>query len=116
MAVTLTQSCPYSGVVAGTWTLANGETGTAMLAPRFSDRSVQFSGTYGAGGSVLFEGSNDGIVYNQLHDYLGSLIASTAASLSSISESCLWIRPRCTAGDGTTAVKVALVGINWSQG
>lgn len=113
MSVALTQTVPYTGIIISSWALANAETGNASEASRFSDRSVQFNGTYGSGGSVLLEGSNNGVNFFPLHDYQGNAIVSTAASLSPIAESVRYIRPRCTAGDGTTAVVVTIHALQW---
>jgi len=44
-----------------TWSgLLNGDTGTPLEEPDFGDRTVQIGGTFGAGGSVTLQGSNDG--------------------------------------------------------
>lgn len=76
-----------------------------------TDRSVQVSGTFGAGGSVLMEGSNDGVTYFQLKDQGGTLIALTAAGLVGFQPGILprFVRPRVTAGDGTTSLTVLML-------
>lgn len=74
-----------------------------------ADRSVQVEGTFGAGGSVTIEGSNDGVNYETLTDHLGNALAITAKGLKSIDQTCLYLRPRVTAGDGTTSLTVTLL-------
>lgn len=74
-----------------------------------SDRSVQVGGTFGAAGSVNIEGSNDGgLNYILLTDPLGNALTFTSAGMKAITELPQRIRPRVTAGDGTTAINVYL--------
>lgn len=90
-----------------TWTgLLNGDDGERAELAAFSDRSVQFTGTFGTGGSVTLEGSNDGTTYFALSDPQGVAITRTAAGLKAVSELTRFIRPRVTAGDGTTSLTV----------
>jgi hypothetical protein len=74
----------------------------------WSDRSVQIQGTFGTGGSVSIEGSNDGTNYQLLTDPQGNDITKTAADLEQITEITRYIRPRVTAGDGTTSLTVTI--------
>lgn len=83
-------------------TLANGDDGTPMEMPGAADRSVQFTGTFGSGGTIQIEGSNDGSNYNVLTDPQGNNISKTSASIEQVVELTRYIRPRVTAGDGTT--------------
>ena len=94
-----------------TWTgLANGEFGEAVRLPEHADRSFQVTGTFGAGGSVAVEGSNDGGTnYAALRDPSSTTIAITAAGIKAVLEFTQLIRPRVTAGDGTTALTVTAV-------
>jgi hypothetical protein len=92
------------------WTpLANGDSGLPFAMPGFADRSVQVGGTFGAGGTVIIEGSIDGSNYIVLTDPQGNAISKTAAAIEAISEIVKLIRPRVTAGDGTTAITVTLI-------
>jgi hypothetical protein len=77
--------------------------------PGFADRAVQIRGTFGAGGTVVIEGTIDGTNYITLTDPQGNAISKTADSIESISEIVKLIRPRVTAGDGTTAISVTLL-------
>ena len=86
----------------------NGDVGAGIAIPGAADKSIQVTGTFGTGGSVALEGSNDGTNYFALTNPTGTTIAVTAAGLVAVTEACLWIRPHVTAGDGTTAL-VAVV-------
>jgi hypothetical protein len=92
--------------------MANGDTGKPISRPDFSDRSVQVEGTFGAGGSVALEGSNDSTTgldgnFRPLSDLQGTAIAITTAGFKQVTEATAWIRPNVTAGDGTTALTVS---------
>lgn len=89
--------------------MANGDSGAPVSVPNEADRSIQFTGTFGAGGTVLMEGSNDGVTYFTLTDPSNTAISATAAALKQITEETLWLRPRVTAGDGTTAIIATLI-------
>jgi hypothetical protein len=93
------------------WTLANGDDGAPVSFAEFSDRSIQFTGTFGAGGSIQLEGSNDltsPTNWFVLTDYQGNNIVKTAAAFEGVEEPSVWVRPRVTAGDGTTALVAKL--------
>jgi hypothetical protein len=99
------------------WTpLANGDAGAPLPMSGSPDRSVQVYGTFGAGGSVAVEGSNDAtrdpaavVNWAPLHDPQGVAIALTAAGIKEVLEVTAWVRVRVTAGDGTTALSAAMV-------
>lgn len=97
---------PYAA--GATWALANTDDGVAVDLHEYSDRSVQVSGTFGVGGTVVIEGSNNGTVWSTLRDPQGTTLSFTAVGLRAVSEMTRHIRPRVTAGDGTTALSVAL--------
>jgi len=73
------------------------------------DRTVQVTGTFGAGGTVLVEGTLDGTNWFQLRDPGGTLISFTAAGLRAVLENVVQIRPRVSAGDGTTSIAATLL-------
>lgn len=109
--ITPTHDGKGGGVVAVTWTpLANGDSGKAAGLSANPDKSVQVTGTFGTGGSVNLEGSNDGTNWEILNDALGNAITLTAAGLVSVLENPLYVRPNVTAGDGTTSLTVTVVG------
>jgi hypothetical protein len=91
------------------WVAANGDSGSPYEMRQQADRSVQIAGTFGAGGSVNVEGSNDGTNYQILRDPQGVALTFTAAGLKQVLEITNYIRPRVTAGDGTTALTITLL-------
>jgi hypothetical protein len=92
------------------WTpLANGDSGAPFSMPGWADRSVQIGGTFGTGGTCLVEGSNDTINWATLADPAGVALSKTSAGLFQISQTTRQIRPRVSAGDGTTSITVTLL-------
>lgn len=101
------QNSPVTSVV---WTgLLNGDDGSPIDWVGYSDRSVQFTGTFGTGGSIQMEGSNDGTNWGILNDLQGSQIVKTATGIEGIAEVPRYVRPKVTAGDGTTSLTATLV-------
>lgn len=93
-----------------TWTgLLNGDDGAPVQMPGSNIRSIQFTGTFGSGGTIQIEGSNDGVNYVVLTDPQGNNISKTAGALEAITELTLYIRPRVTAGDGATNLSATLL-------
>lgn len=98
------------------WTLTDTNDTGAPLDPNggsgvFSDKTYQVSGTFGAGGTIILEGSNDGVTYFALrntHDN-SQITGVTAAELEGILENPAYIRPRLTAGTGVSVV-VTIIG------
>jgi hypothetical protein len=82
--------------------------GNPVTIPGYSDRSIQFQGTFGVGGTIQIEGSNDGTNYQVLTDPQGNAISKTSASIEAITELPRFIRPRITGGDGTTNLVASL--------
>lgn len=101
-----------------TWaSMANGDTGvnpsgtasTGFASAEYMDRSVQVKGTFGSGGTVLIEGSNDGgATWATINDAFGNALSVTSASIKQITEVVEMVRPRVSAGDGTTSLTVVL--------
>lgn len=89
--------------------MANGDSGLALERPGSADRSVQVEGTFGSGGNVVIEGSNDGTNYRVLTDPQGNGLNFTSAKIESVMEITRYIRPRVTAGDGTTLLTVSIL-------
>lgn len=90
--------------------LANGDDGSPLTVPRLSDKTVQVTGTFGAGGQVSVEGSNDGgATWSQLSDPQGDPLQLDAEGIETILDNVESIRPRVTAGDGTTDLAVTVV-------
>lgn len=96
-----------------TWTpLHNGDQTSNIPGPGWADRSLQITGTFGTGGQVTIEGSNDGINFFTLNDPFGVPLVVTAASIKQITEVTLFARARVTAGDGTTAITIIACLVN----
>ena len=96
--------------VVATWpNMQNGDDGQPIELANFADRSVQVTGTFGAGGKVRIEGSLDGASYAPLTDPQGNDLDLTTAKLEAVSEVVRWIRPRVIAGDGTTSLTVTML-------
>lgn len=111
--ITPTQSRVGNGLdqLVVTWasmTNSGSDVGAAIELARFSDRSVQVTGTFGASGNLRIEGSNDGTNYVALTDPQGNALNLTAAGIEQIMEITRYIRPRVTNGDGTTSITVTL--------
>jgi hypothetical protein len=89
--------------------MANGDTTAVLEITDFADKTVTFVGTFGAGGSVTLEGSNDNANWFALKDPSSSAITKTAAGISAVLEHPRYIRGHVTAGDGTTALVMILM-------
>ncbi len=89
--------------------LLNGDDGAPIEMPGSSDRSIQYQGTFGTGGTIILEGSNDGVNYHPLTDPQGNAISKTAAGIEAIMELTRYVRPRVSAGDGSTSLVATLL-------
>jgi len=90
--------------------LAQNDDGAKVKMSEYADRSVQVFGTFGAGGTVRIEGSNDGgTTWAVLSDPQGNALDVTTAKIEAVTEIVQMLRPRVTAGDGTTSLTVALI-------
>lgn len=96
--------------------MANGDTGQPLEIQRYPDKTVHIYGTFGAGGSVTIQGSNDprvisdpsNAVWTTLTDPQANALTKTSAAIEVILESPRYIRPSVTAGDGTTSITVVI--------
>ncbi len=88
---------------------ASGDVGEAVQHVTARDRTVQVVGTFGSGGTVVIEGSNDGVTYTTLKDVHGTALSITAAYIGQLGSAPRYIRPRCTAGTGSIAIVVTLM-------
>lgn len=90
--------------------MANGDDGAPAAVATLPNHNWQFTGTFGAGGTVIVEGSDDGgTTYYPLKDWQGTVISKTAAGGAQQVDNPLLTRPRVTAGDGTTAIVARLI-------
>jgi hypothetical protein len=100
--------------VTGQWaglTQASLDDGAPVELSDYADRSIQVQGTIGAAGSCRIEGSNDGTNYVVLTDPQGTALNVVAAGvIEQVQEMTRYIRPRITAGDGTTNLTVTFYG------
>ena len=118
------------GVMLVVWSnLANGDTGQPYVSPDKSEKSIQVSGTPGAGVSVTIQGSNGqafqstlsggaaaGVApgYAALNDPQGNALTFVAADVTAnkieeVLENPLVVRPSVTAGDGTTSITIRML-------
>lgn len=78
----------------------------------YSDKTIHVYGTFGAGGSLTIQGSNnpdeDGSTVATLHKTDLSNLTFTSAGCFTLLENPQWLRAKVTAGDGTTALTVAI--------
>lgn len=100
-----------------TWAnMANGDSGDPLSFAGHADKTVQIFGTFGSGGSVTFEGSNDprvvsdpnNAVWYTLEDIATMPLVLTSATGKLIPDNPRFTRPRINAGDGTTSITVIL--------
>lgn len=90
--------------------LSNGDTGKPINLSLFRGASVQVVGTFGTGGQVDIEGSNDGgTTWDTLTNEQGTAINLTDTSLEEIQQYAELVRPNVSAGDTNTSLTVHLV-------
>lgn len=89
--------------------LANGENGDPLPFVDCADRTVQVEGTFGVGGTLVIEGSNDGSNYRILHDPQGVALSIVGPQISVVTQVTKWIRPRVSGGDVSTLLTVSIV-------
>lgn len=93
-----------------TMTQTGTDVGQAYGIPLNADRSVQVVGTFGGGGALAIQGSNEATPSNwtTLNDPNGNAMSFTAEKVEQVLEMTRWIRPAVTGGDGTTSLTVTL--------
>ena len=106
IASTRTPTANTRSFVVGWAALANGDAGEAISFSQYTDKSVQVVGAFGVGGVLRFEGSNNGTNWAPLTDPQGNPLDFQATKIEMVSEATAWVRPRVTAGDGTTSLTV----------
>lgn len=89
--------------------LSVGDLGAALQSLQHTASSVQVSGTFGEKGSVLLEGSNDGVNFFPLSDLYGNVIHFNKAGLKSLGDTVAYLRPKVIEGDSTTFITIILV-------
>jgi hypothetical protein len=91
-------------------TFSGADVGTPLDAVALPTKTAQVFGTLGAGGAVTLEGSNDGVNWNTMKDMSGAAMV-LGLGVSSILDNPRFIRPRVTAGDGTTSLTVIVESV-----
>lgn len=91
--------------------MGNGDVGKPFVFPGHPDRSVHVKGTYGAGGTVVLEGSLEVAPesYCTLNDPQGNPLSFSLEKIEQVLENATNIRPRVSAGDETTSLDVYLL-------
>lgn len=96
-----------NSAVVYTWAaMALTDVGLPIQGPGWADRAFQVEGTFGAGGRLEVEGSNDGVHYRTLNDPFGNVLSISSAGVYELTQVSLYIRPRVSAGDITTNLTV----------
>lgn len=120
-----TRSFSVESVVGGvrriTWTGLTDDTsddGSPWTGEFDAIRNVQVTGTFGTGGNVRIEGTNAASPssYGLLHDTAGSDLDLGDNRVEQIQEGVATLRPRVTAGDGTTDLTVVVTEVTRGVG
>ncbi len=102
----------YNGDILGYWELRSGDTALPLICPRYSDKSIYIFGTWG-GATVALTGGNDPDLadFDSVYDFEGTNISQTAdRKVWVLLPNVYAIKPTITGGDGTTVVRVCVVG------
>jgi hypothetical protein len=91
--------------------LGQGDVGAPFVFPGHPDRSVHVKGTFGAGGTVVLEGSLEVVPgsYCTLNDPQGNPLSFSLEKIEQVLENAVNIRPRVSAGDVDTSLDVYLL-------
>jgi hypothetical protein len=91
-----------------TWVITGTNDGAAFPFAQWSDKSVQVgaAGDNFNAGTVIIEGSNDGVTWSNLRGPDSVLLSFTAAGLKQVLETVVYIRPRATVS--VTSVTIVL--------
>lgn len=100
----------FDGVRVRQWqNLAPSDVGDPINLARFSDKTVQVFGTFGVGGTVVLEGSINGTNWAPLKNVFNGDISFTDDAIATITEVPAYIRPRVSAGDGSTSITILVL-------
>jgi hypothetical protein len=94
-----------------TWaalTNTTSDVGEAVELPYGNKLTVHVIGTFGTGGNLRFQGSNDGTNWAHVNDVTGTALNFTGAAIDSSADKPRYVRPAITAGDGTTSLTCIL--------
>jgi len=110
MSTVTTGTFHQEGVWRQEWSnLLTAENGDAASLAKWATKSIQVSGTVGAGGSVNVQGSNDGTNWATLDESTGDALSTMGVGIKDILQNTQFIRPSVVGGDGTTAIKVVII-------
>ena len=94
---------PDESVLRVTWpAVTEADTCTPVSFPAWCERTAQVFGTFGAGGAVTMQGSNDGTNFATMNNRQGAGIVVTAAGLATSQDLPVWVRPLISAGTGVS--------------
>lgn len=102
----------FEGVGLIKWAgLALNDTGVPFVFPSHADRSVRAQGVFGVAGACTIEASLEMVPtsYDTLNDPHDTPLVLQTSKIRAVLENATNIRPRVTAGDGTTALDVYLL-------
>lgn len=105
----ITATKTFKACVASWTNLRNGYDGSPIEMAQYTDKSIQVTGVFGAGGNLRLVGSNDGINWFVLTDAKGTDIDITEPDIKFVSEATLYIKPLVTGGDATTDLTVTIL-------
>jgi len=97
----------YGSALHWAWSVTDGDpTGDGVQVPGGSDKTIQITGNFGSGGTIVVEGSNvlapTASDWSLLHKPDGSTITMTGQDIAFIAENPVWVRVRQTAGTGVS--------------
>lgn len=76
------------------------------------DRTFQVTGNFGAGGTVLLQGSLDGSNWFTLSKADGTAASFAASGLAAVTESPIYVRPFVSAGTGVSVTSILAIRRN----
>lgn len=89
--------------------LLTGENGDMASLSKWPTKSIQVSGTVGAGGSINVQGSNNGVDWATLDESTGDGLGTMGVGIKDILQNTKFIRPAVVSGDGTTNIRVVII-------
>ena len=91
--------------------LGNGDDGEPISIPGAADMTFQAFGTFGAGGTIIMEGTcrETAATFFQMRDGGDNVISFDSADGEMLAQMVAFIRPRVTAGDVTTDLTAILL-------
>jgi hypothetical protein len=92
-----------------TWpNMKQGDVGEPVTFSLHQDRSVQVIGTFGTGGSVAINGSNNNVDFVALTDMRGNNLTISQPRIEQIEDCTYAVRPEVVSGDPTTNLSVII--------